>query len=114
MNNELLTQGIIVAAIGYTVVFLSLVGLFLFFTYLAKVLALFNKPKCKHKNPNDCKENHKDIVTGEIGAAISTALHLYFNEQHDKESGLLTVKKISKRYSPWNSKIYNVMNNRSF
>ena len=112
MNEELFTQSISVAIIGYTVVFFSLVGLYLFFTYLAKVLAYFNKPKCKHENPEDCKEKNKEVITGEVGAAISSALHMYFNEQHDKESGLLTVKKISRRYSPWNSKIYNVMNNR--
>ncbi len=112
MKEELFIQGVSVAVIGYTVVFLSLVGLFIFFTYLAKVLAYFNKPKCSHKNPDDCKEKQQDIITGEVGAAISTALYMYFNEQHDKESGLLTVKKVSRRYSPWNSKVYNVMNNR--
>jgi ABC-type cobalt transport system substrate-binding protein len=47
-------------------------------------------------------------ITGEVSAAISAALHLYFNELHDDEKTVLTIKKISRRYSPWSSKIYNV------
>ena len=47
-------------------------------------------------------------ISGEVSAAISTALHLYFNEMHDDEKTVLTIKKISSRYSPWSSKIYNV------
>ena len=47
-------------------------------------------------------------ITGEVSAAISTALHLFFNEMHDDEKTVITIKKISSRYSPWSSKIYNV------
>jgi hypothetical protein len=45
-------------------------------------------------------------MTGEINAAISMALYLYFEELHDEESDVVTIKKVSKRYSPWSSKIY--------
>ena len=47
-------------------------------------------------------------ISGEVSAAISTALHLFFNEMHDDEKTVITIKKISARYSPWSSKIYNV------
>jgi hypothetical protein len=49
----------------------------------------------------------KDIsVSGEINAAISAALYLYFEEVHDFESTVLTIKKVQRSYSPWSSKIY--------
>lgn len=51
-----------------------------------------------------------DIPASEI-AAISMALHLYFDDVHDKESNILTIKRIERRYSPWNSKIYGLTNN---
>jgi Oxaloacetate decarboxylase, gamma chain. len=45
-------------------------------------------------------------ASGEIIAAISMALYDYFSEKHDKESNIVTIKKVNKPYSPWNSKIY--------
>jgi hypothetical protein len=47
-------------------------------------------------------------ISGEVSAAISAAMYLYFSEMHDDEKTVLTIKKISKSYSPWSSKIYNV------
>ncbi|MDL2289838.1 hypothetical protein LJB95_00345 [Paludibacteraceae bacterium OttesenSCG-928-F17] len=43
-------------------------------------------------------------------AAISLALHLFFNEAHDIESNVITIKRKEQRYSPWNLKIYGITN----
>lgn len=43
-------------------------------------------------------------------AAIAAALYLYFNEMHDEESDIITVKRVSKTYSPWSSKLYSMRN----
>ena len=51
-------------------------------------------------------------ISGEVNAAISMALHLCMEDEHDEEDMVLTLKKVSKRYSPWSSKIYTVMNLR--
>ena len=45
-------------------------------------------------------------ISGEVTAAISTALMLHFREIHDFESTVITIKKVQKPYSPWSSKIY--------
>lgn len=45
-------------------------------------------------------------LSGEVNAAIAMALYLYNNEIHDYEDTVLTIKKVSKTYSPWSSKIY--------
>lgn len=45
-------------------------------------------------------------------AAIAMALYLYFNEMHDQESDVITVKRVSKTYSPWSSKLYSMRNLR--
>lgn len=45
-------------------------------------------------------------------AAIAMALYLHFNEMHDEESNVITIQRISKTYSPWSSKIYNMRNFR--
>lgn len=45
-------------------------------------------------------------------AAVSMALYLHFNEMHDDESNVITIQRVSKTYSPWSSKIYNMRNFR--
>ena len=110
MNIELLSEGIPIAIIGYSIVFCILVILYLVFFYLAKILEFQAKQRCKRAGRTKCSEADEFALSGEIVAAISTALYMHFDEMHDNESGKLTVKRISKRYTPWNSKIYNVMN----
>ena len=50
-----------------------------------------------------------DISASEI-AAISMALYLFSEDTHDQESNVITIKRIERRYSPWNSKIYGLTN----
>ena len=45
--------------------------------------------------------------SGEEIAAIVMALHEHL-DKHDHESTILTLNKVRKAYSPWNSKIYNM------
>lgn len=42
--------------------------------------------------------------SGEELAAITMALHLFFNSQHDEESEVITIDMPSKHYSPWSQK----------
>ena len=42
--------------------------------------------------------------------AIAMALHLFYDEVHDDESNVITIKRIERRYSPWSSKIYGINN----
>ncbi len=43
--------------------------------------------------------------SGEVIAAIAMALNEHINV-HDRESTILTINKVKRAYSPWNSKIY--------
>jgi glutaconyl-CoA/methylmalonyl-CoA decarboxylase subunit delta len=56
------------------------------------------------------KRSDRGEISGEETAAIALALYLYTEESHDRESGVLTIKRISRAYSPWSSKIYAVRN----
>ncbi len=60
----------------------------------------------------DAAATKEQVLSGELNAAISAAIHLYANEHHDEESAVLTIEKVSRRYSPWSSKIYSVTNLR--
>lgn len=106
--------GLTVAVVGFGIVFFSLTILVITFTRLPKIINLkFNKKKLsKRKKQETVSVKHDDfVVEGNVTAAISLAMHMYFSELHDDESHIVTIKKVKKAYSPWSSKIYSVQNN---
>jgi glutaconyl-CoA/methylmalonyl-CoA decarboxylase subunit delta len=93
-----------IALVGYIVVFIALVLLYVVFYNLPSLLGIDIRKMSGGKRGSSGKRDFE--ITGELSAAIGMAIYLYVNEVHDEESGVLTIKKISKRYSPWSSKIY--------
>ena len=104
-------ENLILSGIGYLIVFSALVMLFLVFNNLPKLINLKIRQTLRRQGKH-VAEDEELHVSGEVNAAISAALHLYYNELHDKESDVITIKRISKTYSPWSSKIYGLSNFR--
>lgn len=104
------SEGITVFIVGYLVVFISLVLLYYLFKLVPTILKINTRNRLKKNGIMDFKDkpNSELDITGDVNAAIATTIYLFLNEQHDEESGILTVKRIDKRYSPWSSKIYSV------
>jgi glutaconyl-CoA/methylmalonyl-CoA decarboxylase subunit delta len=98
-----------IAAVGYGIVFLALVLLVIVFINLPKILQL-NLRKKLVKEGKPCADVDDLNIEGGVNAAIAMALHLHFDQIHDEESNIITIKKVTKNYSPWSSKIYGVMN----
>lgn len=97
--------GIGMTVIGYVVVFLALLFLYIIFSNLTKVLNLNIKRLLRREGKADLIKEDLSI-SGEVNAAIAMALHLYYSEMHDKEDTVLTINQTSRTYSPWSSKIY--------
>jgi len=108
-NSHLFLQidpwGIGMTIIGYVVVFVALLLLYLIFYNLSRVLQI-NVKNLLRKEGKPVNEADDITITGEVNAAIAMAIYLYNEEIHDKESAVLTINKISRTYSPWSSKIY--------
>lgn len=101
----------IIAIVGYTIVFFALLVLFFVFLTIPKII----KVNIRNKLIRQGKIKEAEIngaITGDETAAIAMALSQYFNELHDDENTIITMKKISRRYSPWSSKIYGVIDFR--
>ena len=101
-----------VAIVGYSIVFSALVTLIIIFSTLPKLinLKLRSDLRKKGKVVEQSNEDEEFTVKGDVSAAISMALHMYFNEMHDDEPNVIRINRIEKRYSPWSSKIYNIYN----
>jgi Na+-transporting methylmalonyl-CoA/oxaloacetate decarboxylase gamma subunit len=93
--------------IGILVVFVVLIILVLLSGLIQNIMIQSSKRKMikEGKNEAEIVELSADDV-----AAISMALHLYLDDLHDQESNVITIKRIERRYSPWNSKIYGLNN----
>ncbi|MFV0391532.1 MAG: hypothetical protein ACK5KP_06600 [Paludibacteraceae bacterium] len=74
------------------------------------LLVELNKNKQSNELKTDNPEGTSAKKTDEEVAAF-LALHLYLTQNlHDKESNVLTIDRIQRRYSPWSSKIYSMNN----
>lgn len=103
------TQGIVITVLGYVVVFLALLLTFLILASLTKLLLSRQRKRLIDSGKEDCSDC--EDLTGELNAAIATALFLYFEEAHDFENTVLTIDKVRRPYSPWSSKIYGLRQN---
>lgn len=111
---DTISEGYIILITGLLIVFSGLLLLTLFFKYVMPIMLYIYKiiTKGQDKKMNEISPKVNNQFTGEIAAAISTAIHLYLNDHHDNENAVLTIKQAKKMYSPWSSKIYSVYNNR--
>lgn len=98
--------GIGLALIAMSIVFSVLAIVYLFFKNISKIyFAIQNRTEKKQEAGKEIKITPQGIES-EVSAAIGMALHLYSQRQHDMESLTITIQKVSKLYSPWNSKLY--------
>lgn len=83
--------------------------LFLGFGKISQTLMQKKKRETAKSTPvGMTEEEHHEVDSGEAIAAIAAALAEHFGEGHDIEDTILTIRRMKRAYSPWNSKIYNL------
>jgi hypothetical protein len=101
-------NGLIITLVGYLIVFLALVLLAFVFNTVPKLLEIQKRRALLKKGRSIDPNVSFDHISGEANAAIGTAIFMFFNEMHDDEDTIITIRKVSKSYSPWSSKIYGI------
>lgn len=92
-----------------------LVALFIYFLIRTnKIIAKKNQPLSVKQMPVAQNRKEGNKVTDEEAAAIALAINMYKRDLHDMESFTITLKKVSRIYSPWSSKIYTLRQNPRF
>ena len=104
--------GLGITIIAMCIVLGALIVLSILFMIFGKISAsLLTKKKLKSKgmSKDEADDHHTAPDSGEVIAAISMALaeHLDY-KGHDMERTILTLRRMKRAYSPWNSKIYNI------
>lgn len=106
-------NSLMITFIGMSVVFFSLFLIYLIFFSLSKIIYRAKKKVSSEDPTIIVKEKYKHL-TGEESASIAAALFLYLQEVEEFANATLTIKKVSKIYSPWSSKIYGLRNHPRF
>lgn len=101
---------LVITIAGYCIVLAALALMALFFTRLHAWQDFLRNRRLRQGDDAKTEEKPRTVMTGEENAAIAAALYLYFSELHDEEKYVMTIRKVSKTYAPWSSKIYGIMN----
>ena len=96
---------LLMAGIGFMIVFTVLVLLIFIMKGMGWIFTRERKPRVATAPASEPAIEHA-ISDQELVAAIATALKLYKSDLHDRESETLTINRITRAYSPWNSKIH--------
>jgi hypothetical protein len=83
-----------------------------FFYFLKRTDRIIDEEAKANNKPieADSKLSHHDVHEEEA-AAIALAIHMYKSKMHDEDSFTITLRKVSRIYSPWSSKIYTLRQN---
>ncbi len=105
LHNVGWSEMLLMALIGFLLVFAVLVLLIFVMNAMGWVFTREHKAKVAATAETAHPHDHA-ISDQELAAAIATALKLYKSALHDQESEMLTINRITRAYSPWNSKIH--------
>jgi len=108
--NAIDTHALVITIVTYCVVFCFLALLGFIFSHFYRIMNYYYKHQWLKGRKKPEIEIPQQKISGDENAAIAAALYLFFSELHDEEKYVMTIKKVSRNYSPWSSKIYNVWN----
>lgn len=103
-TNDSMGLGMTITAMS--VVFLGLILLYLVFKFVGKAAISASQRRAAKASGETVVDKSAEPVSGEVYAAIFTALYEATEDVHDIENTVLTINKVARNYSPWSSKIY--------
>ncbi|HEX3008744.1 MAG TPA: hypothetical protein VHO90_14125 [Bacteroidales bacterium] len=104
--SNLQNSGLEVGIYSLIIIFSIIIIFVVLFSVVPGIRAYMRNPRSKG-TANGGNKNNSNIPAGD-SAAIAAAIFLFMDEIHDKENRVMTIKRVSRTYSPWNSKIYGV------
>lgn len=103
-RNDAIGIGMTLTAMA--VVFLGLFLLFIIFKQVGKFAVAASKRNAQKAAGTTTVSAGTGEESGEIFAAIASALYEMSDDNHDVENTVITIRKVARTYSPWSSKIY--------
>ncbi len=106
-NSELIQDGIVISIVGIIIVFTALFVLYKVFQWISLAISINLRQKLRRQGKIAEGDSDNLMIPADHSAAIAMALYLC-NDLHDEESNVLTIESVTRIYSPWSSKYYNM------
>ena len=100
-------EGLIINSVVTIIAIAVLIFLYKLFAWIYTKISPNIMKRMKREGKLFGKESNSPMIPADHSAAIALALYLN-NELHDEESNILTIERVSRIYSPWSSKYYNM------
>jgi glutaconyl-CoA/methylmalonyl-CoA decarboxylase subunit delta len=100
-------EGVILNSVMTVIIIAALISVYKLFKWISIRFRPNIREKLKSQGKLLRNGNGNHAVPAEHSTAIALALYLN-NELHDEESNILTIERVSRIYSPWSSKYYNM------
>lgn len=97
--------GLTLTLTSVLVVFTGLILLYLIFKGIGRIAIKLSQRRLAKAGSLSAVRG-ESVLTGEVLAAISAAIHELNEDVHDIESTILTISEVKRRYSPWSSKVH--------
>lgn len=98
-------HGFTLSITSILVVFSALIVLYLIFKGIGNIAKALSARRVA-KTGTLSAARGESVLTGEVLAAISAAIHEMNEDAHDIEDTILTITEVKRKYSPWSSKIH--------
>jgi hypothetical protein len=105
--SNVLNEGIIINSVVTIIAIAALIFLYKLFAWIYAKISPNIMKRMKREGMLIGKKSDTPMIPADHSAAIALALYLN-NELHDEESNILTIERVSRIYSPWSSKYYNM------
>jgi glutaconyl-CoA/methylmalonyl-CoA decarboxylase subunit delta len=105
--SNIINANVIISSVVTIILIAVLFSLYRLFKWISVRFSPEIREKLKSQGKLLRNGNSKNEVPADHAAAIALALYLN-NELHDEESNILTIERVSRIYSPWSSKYYNM------
>ncbi len=103
--------GLGLTCVAVVVVFLALVCIAFIISGYGKLIMKSQNRKADKANASAAKDQATPsaaVTSGDVYAAIATAIYLFDEEMHDEENTVITIQKVERAWTPWNAKYYNM------
>ncbi len=110
MTDAAIQDGLVISVVGILIVFVALFVLYKMFQWLSVLISMNLRQRLRREGKLAAGDSDSLMIPADHSAAIAMALYLY-NDLHDEESNVLTIERVSRLYSPWSSKYYNMRKN---
>jgi glutaconyl-CoA/methylmalonyl-CoA decarboxylase subunit delta len=105
--SDIFNANVIITSLMTIIIIALIFNLYRFFKWVSVRFSPEIREKLKAQGKLLRNGRDSNIVPEDHSAAIALALYLN-NELHDEESNILTIERVSRIYSPWSSKYYNM------